>query len=91
MYVFGYPGSRPGSDHYFIRIQILPSTSKKSKKTLDFYYFFLLLLTFYLGKVADVNVLSKSKKQKSLKKKKIICCWLLVNLSGSESGCVSQW
>ncbi len=25
--------------HYFVRIRILPSTSKKSKKNLDFYYF----------------------------------------------------
>ncbi len=36
--------------HYFvqIRIQILPSTSKKSKKNLDFYYFCDFFLIFFL-------------------------------------------
>jgi hypothetical protein len=54
--------------HYFTWIRILPSPSKKNKKTLDFYNFFYFFLTFYLGKVADVNVPSEINKQKTLKK-----------------------
>jgi hypothetical protein len=50
----------------FLRIQILPSPSKKSKKTLDFYCFVTSLMTFLFLKTA-VNVPTVRNKQKKLK------------------------
>ncbi len=58
-----------------IRIRILPSTSKKSKKSLDFYYFFYFLLTCYLWRL--FKCASKGNKQKTDEK--------------AGSGSVSHW
>ncbi len=53
-------GSGSGSFH---------QQAKKSKKNLDFYYF--LLLLEFLPSYTDVNVPSKSNKQKNLRKKNL--------------------
>ncbi len=53
------------SCHYFVRILILLSTSKKSYKNLDFYYF--VTSVEFLSMNTNVNVTSKSNKQKDLK------------------------
>ncbi len=78
----------------FVRILILPSTSKNSKKNLDCY----LLLFVFSSLKTDVNVTSKSNKQKNV----INLCFTFVAILsatdekiGSEaesgSGSVGQW
>jgi hypothetical protein len=65
-HVFGPPGSGSGStsQRVWIRIRILLSSCKNSKKNLDSYYFVTLFDFFSLKN--DVNVASKSNKQKKL-------------------------
>jgi hypothetical protein len=60
-----------------IRIWILLSSCKNSKKNLDSYYF--VTLFDYLSLKKDVNVPSKSNKQKKLNKK-LVFCWHLEGL-----------
>jgi hypothetical protein len=62
MYVFGYPGSGPGSVIILYGTRFFHQQAKKV--TLDFYYFVTAFLLFYLGKLADVNVPSDSNRQK---------------------------
>jgi hypothetical protein len=65
-----------------IRIRILPSTSRKSKKNLDFCYF------FFLSLMTDVNVPLKSNKQQVWGKFFVvvgICQSLTKKASGSGS------
>ncbi len=52
-----------------IQIRIQPSTSKKIKKNLDFYRLWLLF-----DFLSDVNVLSKSNKQKKILETKTFFC-----------------
>ncbi len=72
-YVFGPPGS--GFFHYFVRIRILPSKSKNSKKNLHLSLLFCDFLLFIPMKT-DVNIPSKNNKQKNLNKK-LICVSIL--------------
>ena len=58
-------------DPSFVWIRILPSTSKTSKKNLDFYFFFLVLCDI-LSSQTDVNVPSKSKSKKNVGKNLLI-------------------
>jgi hypothetical protein len=57
----------PDQDPLWIRIRILLSSCKNSKKNLGYYYFVTLL--DFLSLKNDVNVASKSNKQKKLCKK----------------------
>jgi hypothetical protein len=61
-HVFGPPGS--GSTSIEVWIRILLSSCKNSKKNLDSYYF--VTLFDFLTLKNDVNVASKSNKQKKL-------------------------
>ncbi len=77
---------------YFVRIRILPSSSKKSKKTLDFFYSVFCTSFQLLSVKTDANVPSKSIKQKNFGKKNYFC-WHLVSYWRNEivgSGSVSQ-
>ncbi len=71
-----------------IRIRILPSTSKKMKKSLDFYCF---LALYFLSLKNDVNVPSKRNKHKNLKKKDyfLSASWSLKKRAGSGAGSAS--
>ncbi len=65
-HVFGPPGSGSGStrQRVWIRIRILLSSCKIVRKNLDSYYF--VTLFEFLSLKNDVNVASKSHKQKKL-------------------------
>jgi hypothetical protein len=65
-------------------MRILPSSSKNSKKNLDFYSFVIFLCLFLFLK-NDVNVPLKSKKQKNLEKKYFLL-ESLMKRAGSGAG-----
>jgi hypothetical protein len=85
----------PNPDPYFVRIRILPSTSKKSNKTLI--STINLLIFDFLSMKTDVNVTSKRNKQKNFEKAYFLLasCLPLTKTAGSgaesESGSRSQW
>jgi hypothetical protein len=60
----------------WVRIRILLSTSKNSKKNLDSYCSVLWLLLNFLSLKKYVNVPSKSNKQKNILTKFVFCCRL---------------
>ena len=68
----------------YVRIRILPPTSKKFKKNLDFYC--LWLLNDFLSLKNDVNVPSERNKHKNLREKKL---FLLAKRSWSGAGSTS--
>jgi hypothetical protein len=86
-HLFGPPGSGSTSQEVWIRIRIrlllwiririLLSSCKNSKKNLDSYYF--VTLFDFLSLKNDVNVPSKSNKQKNCVKK-FVFCWHLEDL-----------